>query len=78
MIFPLFSKLIRDILIKTNRLEDFVMNAWITRFGGDKRAAVSLTFDDGYDMKSARFFNDEMKKIFIAYAMAVNVCGKAY
>lgn len=38
------------------------MNAWITRFGGDKRAAVSLTFDDGYDMKSARFFNDEMKK----------------
>ena len=37
------------------------MNAYITRFGGDKRAAVSLTFDDGYDMKSARFFNDEMK-----------------
>lgn len=38
------------------------MDAIITRFAGDKRAAVSLTFDDGYDMKSARFFNDEMKK----------------
>ena len=35
---------------------------YITRFAGDKRAAVSVTFDDGYDMKSARFFNDEMKK----------------
>ncbi|MBQ9121282.1 MAG: polysaccharide deacetylase family protein [Clostridia bacterium] len=38
------------------------LSAQITRFAGDKRAAVSLTFDDGYDMNSARFFNDEMKK----------------
>ncbi|MBO5109892.1 MAG: polysaccharide deacetylase family protein [Clostridia bacterium] len=38
------------------------MDAYITRFARDKKAAVSLTFDDGYDMKSARFFNDEMKK----------------
>lgn len=34
----------------------------ITRFAKDAKAAVSLTFDDGYDMTSARFFNDEMKK----------------